>query len=228
MPVKFNASNPKLNATIELIDITQDAYHDIVAFITARTGEQKTTAAVSGDAASPVTATTVAEPEAEEGPKEVRAVKRYRGRDPEMSAKLDQYFKEAANNDEDFEKVLMGSHDFASYVPEYADCTAHLIAKKLARYCQPGKSTNGKTPNGYPTLIHRWYVPVRKKDGYTLGEAIRRGREDNGISVKELAELIEYPPEVVKKWENDEYVPSGDGLSAMKLVLGASYFENIH
>lgn len=223
MPVKFNASKPKLDATIELTSITEEAYRDIVEFINARTGEQKPmTAGFAAGATASLTS------ETKEEVKEGKPPKRYQEKDPEMSEKLDLYFKEAANNDDDFEKIIMGSHDFASYLPEYSGCSAHLIGKKFSKYCQPAKPISGKTPNGRPTTVNRWYVPIRKKKNYTLGDAIRKGREENGLSLKELAELIEYPPDVVKKWESGEYVPSCDGLSAMKLALGASYFENIH
>lgn len=222
MDVKFNATEAKFNATIELTDITDDVYRDIVAFISMRTSgepekkpasaEQKTAASVLADTTPKVTEKT-------------EKSRQCAGTNPDFKKALDEYFAKAKSDPKNYENIIMSSHDFVERFPEYSEFPMRCIGRKLGEHCTDAGSIVGKTPNGSPTMVKRWHVPVPKKN--PLGEAIKKGREESGLTVKELAELIEYPENVVKKWESGEYTPSCDGLSAMKLVLGEKLFEDL-
>lgn len=215
MAVKFNVSETRMNVTIELTDITDDVYRDLVAFISMRTSgepEKKPASAMPANDIPKVTEKT-------------EKTRRYRGSHPNIAKAIDEYFVKAKNDPKNYESVIMSSHDFIERFPEYSEYTMHGIGRKLSEHCTHAGSIIGKTPNGSPTMVNRWHVPVPKKN--PLAEAIKKGREESGLTMKELAELIEYPADVVKKWESGEYTPSCDGLSAMKLVLGEKWFEDL-
>lgn len=222
MAVKFNVSETRMNVTIELTDITDEMYRDLVAFISMRTDEKPKTEFTAADSKPVVPMPANDIPKVA---KKVEGSRKYHGRHPDAAKAMDEYFAKAESNPKNYEKVIMSSHDFVELFPEYSEYPMRSIGRKLSEHCAYAGSIVGKTPNGSPAMLKRWHVPVPKKN--PLGEAIKKGREESGLSVKELAELIEYPENVVKKWESGEYTPSCDGLSAMKLVLGEKLFEDL-
>ena len=223
MAVKFNVTEAKFNATIELTDITEEVYRDIVTYVSMRTAveAERKEEAPEAKPAAPMAANDI--PKVTESTEKGH---RYRGSHPHLAKALDEYFKKAKDDPKHYEEVVMNSHDFANRFPEYSEYPMRGIGRKLSEHCKSAGSVFGKSPNGSPMQIKRWYVPILKKAN-PLGETIKKGREESGLSVKELAELIEYPADVVKKWESGEYTPSCDGLSAMKLVLGEKLFEDL-
>ena len=219
MAVKFNVSNTKLNATIELTDISEEDYRDIVTYVSMKLGQKKEgpkMATAATMTANPTQHTVAA-------PKKTR---RYLGAHPEIAEALDEYFTNAKANPNAFTVIAMSSREFLKHFPEFSEYSTRAVGRKLAEHCESAGSIVGKSPNGSPTMVARWFVPVRRSN--PMGDAIKKAREENGLTVKELAELIEYAPDIVKKWESGEYTPSCDGLAAMKLVLGSSYFEGLN
>jgi transcriptional regulator with XRE-family HTH domain len=59
----------------------------------------------------------------------------------------------------------------------------------------------------------------------SLGAAIRRAREVQGLGVRQLARLVESAPSQVSRWERDEVVPSPGALIILadQLELRASH-----
>lgn len=217
MAVKFNVSEARINATIELTDLTEETYRDIVAFINARTSgaPEKNAAAAESKPATPMPADDV--------PKTtITTQKRSR-----LSEKLEALVNDQQKNPDGYEMVPMSCHDWLAAHPEDAEFSSRAIGCTMSKYLQEAQTIYGKSPAGYSAIIRRWFVPVPVRKSNPMGDAIRAGRKENRITVKELAELIEYPADVVKKWESGEYTPSCDGLAAMKLVLGEKWFEDL-
>jgi len=56
----------------------------------------------------------------------------------------------------------------------------------------------------------------------TLGDRLNAGREDAGLSQKQLAEMIGVKTSVIKGWENDTNEPRANRLQMLAGVLGVS------
>ena len=236
MDAKFNVKETRLNVTIELTDITDEIYRDIVTYVSMRTmaEQEKKPAAIEPKPAAPMTANVKKiEPVATTSSKVVEKKpcswknKAYTSKDPDLSLAMDKFFKEIENSPNDYETVLMTMPEFVQRFPEFDKFGRMSIAHHLRMNCKTGERVVLKNEKGHWGPYTTYYIPVRKKKPNPMGDAIRKAREENRLTVKELAELIEYTPDIVKKWESGEYTPSSDGLAAMKLVLGEHYFEGL-
>jgi len=63
--------------------------------------------------------------------------------------------------------------------------------------------------------------PAYPKNPKTLGEKIRKARMDEGLLVRELAELIEVTEDTVINWELRGRRPRDEGLKKIKAFLEA-------
>jgi transcriptional regulator with XRE-family HTH domain len=67
--------------------------------------------------------------------------------------------------------------------------------------------------------------PTPPSEPQTLGGLIRSGREAQGLSYGQLAELIGATKSMVYGWEHDRFVPKAKSLAALARVLELSTTE---
>ncbi len=59
----------------------------------------------------------------------------------------------------------------------------------------------------------------------TLGEQIRKAREEKNYSQEELASRLEISRQAISKWENGTAIPKGFNREMLKQELGLSLIE---
>lgn len=56
-------------------------------------------------------------------------------------------------------------------------------------------------------------------DGQSLGSTLRQYREAQGLSIRQLAQLVETAPSMVSRWERDVWVPKPRTLARLAALL---------
>lgn len=61
----------------------------------------------------------------------------------------------------------------------------------------------------------------------SIGSRIRTAREWSGFTVKEIADMIAYPADVIRGWESGKMIPSKPAKAELENLFGKSLFDGI-
>lgn len=206
--VEYETSNVTLDVNIKLHDITEEAYRDIVNYISQRTSGENCSGIIE-QVAKPREQVTVR--------LEVKKPKKNPVPDKRLQ-NLEVLMGQYKMNPEKFELKEMTAEEFLKNNPEYHDISTKSIAKKLQhlgveRIKKPLKNGN------YKGTINYYMIPIVKQ---MLGTKLYNARKIHMYSLGEVADMIGYSMDVIRSWEKGTATPSTEALKALKRVYGES------
>ena len=200
-----------ISATIELTDISRKDYEDICAFIKAKLRK------IQKDCETD---------ELEEG-------KASKLLDALYNSISDLYI-DCESNPKDYILAVQTTWEFIETHPEFEGIDPRPIGRTLSRIVRERASKGIR----YEVIRKQVYskniakrvsqnaftVPVKCE---TFGRKLRTCRIMSKLSIKELADAIGYPIDVVKKWEDDIYAPAPEAVKTLSTVLGSDILPDI-
>lgn len=215
MRIEYEQSNVTMDATIKLTGITEEFYRDIVMFISLRSD------AYQKEPEAKVETPVEVEPEPQKiAPEAMKNSDSIDAKTDILRALLAD-FKAHPNK---YDTVEMTSSDYLALHPEYDGISAKTIGKIMGAADMGKRRVNRRAPSGTWGTYWVFSFPVQK---VTLGDKLQRARQDNNLTIEEVAELIGYPKDIVRRWETDEYTPSSAGIEKLKQVFGSDVFDGL-
>lgn len=221
MVVNYTIGKKTFDATIELSGITEEVFNDISTYIGMRLN-QATTAVVLdklpvADAPSPIKTETETKIEKErkvlKQKQENEAYKDFMGMVYE--------YKESPQR---FKLEKMTSAEYLAAHPELSGVSAKAIGQFMISNGMPHEKCSRKSSSGVFGTYNVYSFPVMKR---TFGTALKEARFESKLSLGEISQLIGYPKENIKRWENDEYTPSSEAVGQLKKLFGNDVFANL-
>lgn len=195
----------KISATIELVDISEEDYEDILLYINTKLKNN--------------------EPED-------KSTKKTPCNMQELYGKIDRLYSRYEDNPKNYILKEMTVSEFITAHPELGNIspipvgrTLHAVIDIHGKQNYPIEKRlvfSKKSQKNVPTNV--FVIPVRCP---TLGDRIRMFREVNRLSVKELSAAIHYPLSVVEDWEKNKCGPSNEAIKKLIDIFGGDFKKEV-
>ena len=202
--INVSKSVKKISATIELTDVSEEDYEDILLYIKTKLKKN--------------------EPDQEE--------KKATAKMDELYEKIDRMYTRYEDNPKNYILKQMSATEFLEAHPELGKISPVPVGRALhgiirshgeRNYPIERKLIFSKTSQRN-IQMNVFMIPVRCP---TLGDKIRMFRETSRLTIKEVSEMIRYPQTVIENWEKNVYSPNKEALQKLIDIFGSDFKDEM-